>query len=266
MPIDSNTEQVLRQTVAATANLSGVVAITLGGSTTTGLDDSASDLDLHVYWRAPLAPAAERAAQLAKVADEGTVETNILAWGLEDHMQMEGRPVELIYVSLQELLTEIEQAYGAGLGSEGYTTTRLFYVANGWALHDPSGELGGIRARLLVAYPEPTRRRLLGDHPELLRIYLDHLRKAQARGDLLFVQHRRYTVQMVFFNLLFALNRRYHPGEKRLLTHAERCQLRPDDLGTRWLHTTRMAADDPALAEILGELIEDLCTLIEANA
>jgi hypothetical protein len=216
-----------------------------------------------VYWRAPLAEAALREQRLSAVADAGSVAIGILTWGLEDHFALAGRNAELIYVSLDELLADVEQAYGAGLEGEGFTTANLNYVANGRPQYDSTGELLALRARLLAAYPEATRRRLLASHPELLRVYLAQLRRAQARGDLLYVQHRRYTAQMVFFNALFALNRRYHPGEKRLLIHAERCPLRPADCAERWSHVARIPADDMALADALGELVEDLCKLIE---
>jgi hypothetical protein len=141
----------------------------------------------------------------------------------------------------------------------------LFYLANGRPLYDPAGELSVLRERLQAEYPEPTRRLLLHYHPALLRIYLDHLRLAQSRDDLLMVQHRRYTVQMVFFNLLFALNRRYHPGEKRLLIHSQACTLQPADLSARWSRVVRLAADNPQLGQVLTSLVDDLCTLIEVN-
>ena len=265
MPLDANTEQVIHQIVAAVAEQPGFAAISLGGSVATGLADAVSDLDLHIYWRWPLAVPAARAEQLATCADAGSLEVEILTWGREDNFRVGGRHVELIYIPLDELLAEADQAYGAGLIDEGFATARLFYVASGQTLHDPSGDLGALQARLLAGYPEPTRRRLLEHHPELLRAYLGQLRKAHARGDLLFVQHRRYTVQMVFFNLLFALNRRYHPGEKRLLTHGDRCLLRPADMAARWSRAARLAADDPALPDLLGGLVDDLASLIEVN-
>jgi hypothetical protein len=265
MTTSPDIEQLLGWIVAAIRDLPGFAAISLGGSAATSLADEHSDLDLHVYWRAPLAAPAERAARLAQVADVGSVEVDILSWGREDHLRVGGRLVELIYVPLDELRAEVEQAYDSGLITEGYTTARLFYLANCRPLHDPTGELGALRERLLAEYPEPTRHLLLQDHPALLRVYLDQLRLAQSRGDLLAVQHRRYTLQMVFFNLLFALNRRYHPGEKRLIIHGERCSLRPANLATRWSRVTRLAADNPELAEALGSLIDDLNRLIEAN-
>jgi predicted nucleotidyltransferase len=256
---------IIQQLVAAVTDLPGFAAISLGGSAATGLADENSDVDLHVYWRAPLATPAERAARLAPVADTGSVEVDILDWGREDHLRVDGHPIELVYVPLDELRAEVEQAYGEGLISEGYTTARLFYLANGRPLYDPAGELSILRERLLAEYPEPTRRLLLQYHPALLRIYLGHLRLAQSRGDLLAVQHRRYTVQMVFFNLLFALNRRYHPGEKRLLIHSQACTLQPADLAARWSRVARLAADSPELTLVLGSLVDNLCSLIEVN-
>jgi hypothetical protein len=256
---------ILEQIVAAVADLPGFAAISLGGSAATGLADESSDVDLHVYWRVPLATPDERAAALTRVADAGSVAVEILDWGREDNLRVDGRAVELIYISLDELRAEVEQAYGAGLISEGYTTARLFYLANGRPLHDPTGELSLLRERLLAEYPEPTRRLLLQYHPALLRTYLGHLRLAQSRGDLLMVQHRRYTVQMVFFNLLFALNRRYHPGEKRLLIHSLDCTLQPPNLTARWSRAARLAVDHHDLAGALGSLVDDLCSLIEVN-
>lgn len=260
--LDQPLEARLQSLVAAAAGVPGVVAISLGGSTASSLADHASDIDLHVYWRAPLAEPPLRADRLAPIADAGSVEVEIMSWGREDHLKIGGRKVELVYVAFDELLDQAERAYTEGLGAEGYATAFLYSVAQGWPLYDAAGELGRLRARLEV-YPEATRRRLLESHPMLLRTYLGYLKLGQARGDLLSVQHQRYTIQMVFFNALFALNRRYHPGEKRLLIHAERCLIQPPDLAARWNYSTQLAADDVALAEVLGDLVDGLCALIE---
>lgn len=241
--------------------LSGVVAVALGGSAGSGLADAASDLDFYVYWEAPLASPDERAAHLAAIADAGSLRVGVTSWGLEDWFAVGGRPVELVYVAWGDVPAEIEWAYREGLTGEGFTTARLYTVARGRPLHDPAGLLGAARERLNRAYPEATRAALLRRQPALLEVYLKQLRVAQGRGDLLFAQHRRYTLQMVFFDLLFALNCQYHPGEKRLLAHATRCPLRPVDCEARWARVARLPADDPALARELGALVGELCDL-----
>jgi predicted nucleotidyltransferase len=260
---DERIPELIAPVVRAASSLPGVAAISLGGSYASGTADAASDVDLHVYWREPLAERATRHAALAAVADAGSQVREVGEWGLEDHLYVGGRLVELIYVHLGNLEALVDRAYGEGLSDEGFATTQLAYVAGGAPLLDSRGELAALRERL-ASYPEATRRRLLSGLPELLRAYLGQLRKAQARGDLLFVQHRRYTVQMVFFNLLFALNRRYHPGEKRLLAHGERCRAKPERMTERWEGIARLPADDPALAEGLEELVDDLGQLVEA--
>jgi predicted nucleotidyltransferase len=251
--------------VAAMADLPGVAALGLGGSTASGLADEDSDLDVYVYYRQPLAPAAERAARLHPLADAGTLEVDLPTFGLEDHLRVQGMLIELVYLDLDRLSADAQQAYGQGLSSEGYTTALLYILAHSPVLHDATGEATGLRAQLQAGYPEPTRARLLREYPELLRYYLELLRVSQRRADLLYVQHLRYGLQMIFFNLLFALNRLYHPGGKRLLSHAQRCAIQPAGLAERWNDTARLSADDSALADRLEALVDDLYRLIEAD-
>jgi hypothetical protein len=247
------------------ADLPGVAAISLGGSTAAGLADAASDLDVYVFYHAPLAAPADRAARLRALADEGTLEVGILTFGLEDHLHVQDQLIELVYLDLDRLSAEADRAYGQGLSSEGYTTALLYILFRSQVLHDGAGEATALQARLHAGYPEPTRTRLLRGHPALLRYYMELLRISQRRGDLLFAQHMRYSIQTIFFNLLFALNRQYHPGGKRLLNHARRCAIQPPDLAKRWNHVSRLPADDGTLADRMEDLIDDLCRLIEAD-
>lgn len=253
--------------VEVAGRLPGVVAVSLGGSAGAGLADAASDLDFHVYWEAPLAPPDERVARLAAVADADSlrVRDGVASWTLEDRFAVDGHPVELIYVRWGDVPAEVEWAYREGLTGEGFTTARLYNVARGRALHDPAGVLGAVQERLNRAYPEATRAALLRRQPARLALHLQQLRVGQGRGDVLFVQHSRAKLQMIFFDLLFALNRLYHPGEKRLLAHAARCPLRPADCAARWERAARFPADVAALAEDLGALVGDLCDLVRRH-
>ena len=74
-------ETVLQQIVATLAGLPGVAAIGLGGSAAAGYADTASDLDVYVFYHEPLAPAADRATRLRTLADEGTLEVGIPTFG-----------------------------------------------------------------------------------------------------------------------------------------------------------------------------------------
>jgi hypothetical protein len=248
----------------AIGRIPGVIAVSLGGSVGSGLADAASDLDFHVFWAEPLAPPAEREAHLATIADAGSIiaRPGTASWDLEDWFAVDGRLVELIYIAWRDVEADVAQAYATGLTDGEFTTARLHNYAHGHAIHDPTGVLRATQDRLNLTYPEATRELLLRREPERLAMALKQLRVAQGRRDLLFAQHRRYTVQAIFFNLLFALNRRYHPGEKRLLKHAERCPIAPADLSARWEYIALLPADDMALEYLLTEIVGELCALV----
>lgn len=258
-------DDVAARVVGAVALVPGVVAVSLGGSIASGLADEASDLDLHVYWEEPLTTAEERAGRLAAVADPGSVRAGLTSWGLEDQFSVGGRPVELIYRRWDDVRGEVKQAYGGGLLFTGFTTAALYSVACGSPLHDPSGGLGAARDRLNREFPEATRGALLRREPALLGFHLKQLRRAQGRGDLLFAQYLRYKLQMLFFDVLFALNRLYHPGEKRLVEHSRRCPIRPVECDARWERAAQLPSDDPALVDELGALLGELCDLVRVR-
>lgn len=241
----------------------GVIAIAQGGSVNAGLADASSDRDFHVYWEPPLAPAAERAVHLAALADPGCVwpGEGMTSWLLEDHFAVAGQLIELIYIRVADVAAEVEAAYRDGFAEEGFTTGRLFCFAHDRIVHDPAGSLGAQQSRLTASYPKALRRAILRRQCTRLALYVGQLRTGQQRGDLLYAQQIRTKLQNVYFDLLFAVNRFYHPGEKRLLIYAERCPLRPPDSTARWERVARLPADAPELAERLGTLAAELCAL-----
>jgi predicted nucleotidyltransferase len=255
-------ESVLARVVAAVCPLDGVRGMSLGGSTQAGLADETSDLDIHVYWTPPLASPGERAAVLEALPDGDSIHVDIRSWGLEDHLALDGWSIELIYVHLDEIQEQVERAYGEGLDSEAFTTSFLYTVALGRPLYDAAGALEAMRERLLGEFPEATFRVILEHRSPLLQVLINQIRRAQRRHDLLSVQQKRASFQAIYFNLLFTLNRVYHPGEKRLLIHSERCALLPTAHVQRWEASARMDAGDPSLPTLLEGLAHDLLQLI----
>ncbi len=76
---------------------------------------------------------------------------------------------------------------------------------------------------------------------------------ALRRGDAVSANHRAAAFLASWFDLLFALNRQPHPGEKRLIAHARTlCPDRPEAMEATIRDFLRAAAalDPAALAEL----------------
>ncbi len=119
--------------------------------------------------------------------------------------------------------------------STGYSTCFWHNVLHSDALFDRDGWFTQLQARAHQPYPEALRRAIVAkNHPILrhtLSSYMQQLELAIERRDHHSVNHRIGALLASYFDLLFAVNRQPHPGEKRLVSYAEAlCPLRPPAL------------------------------------
>ena len=120
-----------------------------------------------------------------------------------------------------------------------------------------------------VTYPEPLRRAIITkNHPILRKIrssYLHQIALAFDRDDLFSVQHRLTALLTSYFDVLFALNRLPHPGEKRMAAYVVAyCEQRPLDFERR-LYALLADGQHPALLRHLDHLLDDLDALLAAE-
>ena len=253
------TTEADRALAAALIGLPSVRAVSLGGSRALGLADATSDTDLYAWFEAPLDASALRQAAIAGLADGGAVAL-FDQFGPEDKFAIDGRLVEIVYLDLADINASIEAATTVGLDGEVCATAFLHTAARGVPLADPDGALAGLRDTLQT-YPEATRAAQFANLPPMAEEFGSQLRGAQRRGDVLMVARRRAALIDVVASLTFALNRRYHPGEKRLAVHLDACALRPDGLVERLQRAATLPADDPALPTAFESLIAELVAL-----
>ncbi len=149
----------------------------------------------------------------------------------------------------------------------GYSTAFWSSVRCSVGLVDRTGWYAGLLGRAAAPYPEQLVRAVVARNQPLLRrnhgSYLRQLENAVERGDRVSVNHRTAAFLASVFDLLFALNREPHPGEKRLVALAEaRCPLRPPALA-RDVEALLAAAAVPGpellrRADRLGEELDQL--------
>lgn len=256
-----------RLVAAAAARMPGVLAVSLGGSRATGHADAASDSDLYcwtgsdpargVALGAPGEPTQDqRRAAFTPLADDGALRHDD-AWGPCDHLLVEGHQFEVMYFDLDAILADHARASAEGARDEAFFGALMHTVARSVPLVDDAGLLADAKVRL-TEYPEATRTRLIRELPNVMDEYLRQLTDAQRRGDWPMLLHKRASAQAVHANLLFALNRTYHPGEKRLLLHVAGLPVLPEGHLARWEAVVRMAPDDPALVPGIAALWREL--------
>ena len=90
-----------------------------------------------------------------------------------------------------------------------------------------------MKKRFDVPCPEELRDEIIRKNRALLSgvlpSYDAQIRKAWARRDLVSVNHRTTEFLASYFDIIFAMNGRTHPGEKRLVTLCkESCENLPD--------------------------------------
>ena len=202
-----------------------VDAVAWAGSRTAARADALSDIDLYVYLTGPLPPE-QRAALAAARGTEGTVEIDnrFFETGDEWADAATGLGVDIMYRDPAWIEGELDRVLSRHEASIGYTTCICFNIATSKVLLDRHGWLERHKAIASRSYPEGLRRAIIAKNLPLLRTtrssFAHQIETAARRGDRIAVNHRVAAFLASYFDVLFAFNRRLHPGEKRLLAHA----------------------------------------------
>ncbi|MBV9873693.1 MAG: DUF4037 domain-containing protein [Verrucomicrobia bacterium] len=214
----------LRVTGIALGSIPGVEAVAWCGSAAMGVADAHSDFDFYVYTHAPVSLESRRSVILERSQHS---QLNNTFWELEDEwIDREGRRFNAMYRSCDFVLGEIAarlERYSADLG---YSTAYCFSVANGFILHDPRQWLGTVQEQLRRPFPESLTRSIVVKNRPVLgggmqSCYLAQMKAAIAREDLISLNHRAAVWISSYTDILFAVNRQYHPGEKRLVMYMQ---------------------------------------------
>ncbi len=219
------------------AALPSTRAVALAGSSTSGLASRDSDVDLYVY-ATPEISGADR-ARIARVgASRSEIDNRFFEPGDEWVDAATGVTVDVMFRDPSWIEEQLARVLVRHVASVGYSTCFWYNVRSSELLFDRHGWLAALKRRAEVPYPEELRRAVVAkNHPILrdhLSSFLRQLERAVVRRDFVSVNHRVAALLASWFDVLFALNREPHPGEKRIVEIAEaRCPLRPPDLARR---------------------------------
>ncbi|HNT53908.1 MAG TPA: DUF4037 domain-containing protein [Anaerolineaceae bacterium] len=255
------------------ASLSQVAAIGLGGSQTGGVPDAASDIDLYVFTRGEAIPLTVRQAVLEQTGGASRADLGLDYWGPGDEWydRATGIEVDLVYFDADWMQQQINRVLMDHQPSLGYTTCFWQTCRQIQIFHDPHGWLGALQAFARQDYPEALRRNIINLNQPVLRqiipSYHHQIAKAVQRGDWVSINHRLAALLASYFDIIFAVNRVPHPGEKRLIAHATAtCRRLPVDMAADIEVVLAAAAHpDPDFLAHLDRLLDRLDDLVIAE-
>lgn len=216
----------------ALAELKQVEAIALGGSRAGEYFDEKSDYDVYVYVTAPM-----EEEYREKLLSEycSYIEIGNHFWEYEDNGVLKnGIDIDILYRNLDDFCRGIEDVVVRCQPSNSYTTCMWHNLLNCRILYDAAGRLTAAQEKYRVPYPEKLKKAIVERQLRLLDsampAYPVQIEKAVRRGDSVSVNHRVTEFLASYFDLIFAVNEKTHPGEKRLVELCRSgCRLLPEN-------------------------------------
>jgi len=200
-----------------------VEAVALAGSRTSPFADAQSDIDLYVYGT-EIIPIPIR-AEVARDASRAEVGNAFWEPGDEWIDGETGISVDIMYRTPRWIKDQLDRSLVRHEASVGYSTCFWYNVLNSQPLFDRSGWFKTLQIQASQPYPAELRHAIIAKNYPILRTnmssYIHQIELALQRGDGFSVNHRVTAMLASYFDILFAVNRQPHPGEKRLLWFAQ---------------------------------------------
>jgi Domain of unknown function (DUF4037) len=256
--------ELARRVAASFAAIPDVEAVALGGSRASQMAGDDSDVDLYVY-ASPEPPLERRAAIASAAAGRLELDNHFFETGDEWVDGPTGLALDVMYRGPRWIEDQLDRVLVRHEASVGYSTALWHSVHRSVPLFDRRGWYASLQARAAAPYPEPLRRAIVARNQPLLRdnlsSYLRQLERAVARGDAVSANHRVAAFLASYFDILFAVHRVPHPGEKRLVTIArQRCPRAPAgfDAAITALVASLPGPDTVPRADLLAEELDAL--------
>jgi len=243
--------------------LPDVEAVAVAGSQATGAAESSSDVDLYVYPRSDI-PAEVRFGIAAEFSDQPEM-NDFWGPGNEWADRETGIRVDCMFFTVSFIEDQLDRVLRRHEASLGYSTAFWHTVRVSKPVFDRGGWFATLQEKAQQSYPEPLVKAIVAlNYPVLRQIHSSYRRqldKAFHRGDTVALNHRMAAFLASYFDIVFAVNRIPHPGEKRLLDFAQQhCTNLPANLRENVDQALRAAAlhSDEPVTPIIDKLIDSL--------
>ena len=226
-------ENILIEIANTYAMLDCIYAVVQSGSRTSEQNDEMSDYDIYVYSDMQI-PIEFREQLAKKYSDDYEINNQYFETG-DEWILKDGSKFDFMFRSKKWIEDNIENIYTKHYASNGYTTCFLHNVATSKILYDKNHWFEALKSKINNKYPKELKDNIIKRNMMLLKdkkcsSYLEQIELAVKRNDPISVNHRVTAFLASYFDILFAKNEIFHPGEKRLIKYTKtHCQKLPED-------------------------------------
>lgn len=249
------------------ATLPEVEAIALGGSRVGTNYDEKSDYDLYIYCNS-IPYESMRKRILEKCCQYMEIGNSF--WELEDDCTLkDGVDIDILYRNIEDFSQTIHSVVEEHIAYNGYTTCMWHNLLHSRILYDKNGKLADLQNKYQIPYPDELRDNIISKNLRLLTgnlpSYDAQIKKAVVRKDMVSVNHRTAAFLESYFDIIFALNKLTHPGEKRMVQYAkEQAKILPADFEENLNKLFQdLFTDSVKAVQTLGEMITELENVVK---
>lgn len=253
------------QTINAFQKFEEVDSIVLGGSRSVNSNDENSDYDVYIYLNSWLDESKRR---IILETTCSYLEINNTYWECEDDCILnDGVRLEIIYRNLIDTDNSLSGTLLNHQANCGYSTCLCYNVFNAKILYDPQEKYRNLVKKYSFPYPQELKRNIIFRNRNLLDgkipSYSNQIEKALKRNDFVSVNHRLTEFLASYFDIIFALNELYHPGEKRLIELClKHCRILPNNFENNLVGLTNRDSKTDIL-QTIKEIVKNIDVLIE---
>lgn len=254
-------ENILKEIAQEYSKIDSVYAVVLAGSRTAMQSDENSDYDIYVYTNKEIS--IEFRTELAKkYANDYEINNQYFETGDEWTLKDGKTCFDFMLRCPNWISDTVENIWVKHHASLGYTTCFMHNIISSKILYDKNDWFLNLQNKLKTPYPVGLKNNIIKKNLPLLKdkpngSYLAQIELAVKREDAVSVNHRISAFLASYFDIIMAVNEKFHPGEKRLLSFSKKnCSKLPEDFEENLL--TLLKTENSKKVEILNVIVDNL--------
>lgn len=245
--------------------IENVKAIVLSGSRTAKSSDEISDYDIYIYSDTEIN--LDERTRIAKIFSD-TYEINNQFFGAGDEWILRNSDIQIdvMYRTREWIENCVENTWVKHYPSVGYSTCFIFNIKYSQIIFDTDNWYKNLQEKVSSEYPDELSKNIIKNNLPLLKnkisaSFYEQIDKAIKRKDYVSLNHRISAFVASYFDVLFAVNKVLHPGEKRLVQYTKiHCSKIPENFEQDINNITRYPLENTL--EILSRLNDNLLKII----